>query len=102
MLGYSSIYTNLPVISLLLDVDTSIDNVLKFPSLYKKLLKGRELSIKSFLVWVGISLYQASVIMLGGLFLFETIFLKIITITFSALIFAEILNVYTEVYNSLK
>ncbi len=72
-------------------------NVLKFPPLYKVLQKGRELSTKSFLLWFMKSLYQASIIMLGAVIMFDTIFLKIVTITFTALIFAELLNVYTEV-----
>jgi len=97
IIGYSSVYTNFPVISLLLDRDTEMKNVLKFPPLYKVLQKGRELNTKTFLLWFLKSLYQASVIMVGAVLIFETVFLKIATITFSALIIAELLNVYTEV-----
>ena len=71
--------------------------VLDFPSLYKDLLKGRELSLKSFLWWFKKSLFQASVIMIGSIYLFEFVFLKIVTITFTCLILIELLNVYTEV-----
>jgi len=70
---------------------------MKFPTLYKQLQRGRELSIKRFFWIFWKSLFQASVIMLGSLFLFETSFLKIATITFTCLIFAELLNVYTEI-----
>jgi len=101
ILGYSTIYTNIPVISLLLDQDTGFKNVMKFPTLYKNLLKGRELSIKAFLWWFWKSLFQASVIMIGAVIIFENIFLKIATITFTVLIFAELLNVYSEVINTL-
>ena len=98
ILGYSSIYTNLPVITLLLDRDTDMRNVMKFPDLYRKLLQGRELSIKTFLWWFWKSLFQASVIMIGAIFLFgDMLYIKIATITFTALIFAELLNVYTEI-----
>ena len=98
ILGYSSIYTNLPVITLLLDMDTDMQNVMKFPDLYRKLLQGRELSIKSFLWWFWKSLFQASVIMIGAILIFgDMLYLKIATITFTALIFAELLNVYTEI-----
>lgn len=97
ILGYSTLYTNLPVMALLLDRDTDVNNVMRFPILYKKLLKGRELSIKSFLWWFWKSLFQASVIMIGSLLIFDKIYLKIVTITFTALIFAELLNVYSEV-----
>lgn len=98
VLGYSSIYTALPVISLLLDRDTDIHNVMKFPPLYKELQKGRELNLKSFLIWFFKSLFQAATIIIGSAYLFESIFLKIVTISFSSLIFAELLNVYTEVF----
>jgi len=97
ILGYSSVYTALPVISLLFDKDTEVKNVIQFPSLYKTMQKGRELSIKSFLWWFWKSLLQAAVIMIGSVILFENIYLKIVTVTFTILIFCELLNVYTEV-----
>jgi phospholipid-translocating ATPase len=103
ILGYSSVYTNFPVIALLLDRDTHLKNVMKFPDLYKKLLKGRELSIKSFLWWFWKSLFQASVIMIGSILLFgDSLFLKVATITFTCLILAELLNVYSEIKNFHK
>ena len=37
MLGYATIYTSLPVFSLVFDADTNVDSVLKFPPLYKSL-----------------------------------------------------------------
>ena len=37
MLGYATIYTSLPVFSLVFDADTNVDAVLKFPPLYKSL-----------------------------------------------------------------
>lgn len=100
VLGYTSIYTNFPVISLIYDRDTNRNKVLKFPSLYKELQKGRELTVKSFLFWVFMSLFQASVIMIGTLKLFDDpnkISLKISTIAFSCLIIAEQLNIYTQI-----
>ena len=98
ILGYSTIYTNFPAVSVLLDRDTDLSNVMKFPALYKALLRGRELSTKNFLWWIFKSIFQAGVIMFGAIFLFEqNIYLKIVTVTFSVLIFVEILNVYTEI-----
>ncbi len=97
ILGYTSAFTAFPVISLLFDRDTDIKNVVKFPSLYKILQKGRELSTKSFLWWFWKSLFQASVIMIFGVRLFDNVYLKIATVTFTILILAELLNVYTEV-----
>ena len=97
--GYSTIFTSLPCISVLLDKDVAKTNVLKFPTLYKILLKGRELNFKSFLFWTFKSIYQSTIIMFGTYFIFEknTIFLEIVTVSFTALIFLEILNVYLEI-----
>ena len=46
MVGYTTIYTMLPVFSLILDEDVTEDLVLQFPELYSELQKGRALSIK--------------------------------------------------------
>ena len=97
MVGYSTIYTALPVISLIFDEDTTFNNVIKFPSIYKDLQKGRQLSTKTFLGWFWKSLFQSSIIMLSGIFFFEHSFMKISTVTFTCLILAELLNVYTEI-----
>ena len=48
-MGYSTIYTCFPSISVLLDQDTEKKNVMKFPALYKELLMGKELNLKIFL-----------------------------------------------------
>ena len=96
--GYSTVFTCLPSISILLDRDIDRNNVLKFPSLYKVLLKGRELNFKNFLFWLFKSLFQSAVIMFGSVFMFEeNIFLNIVTVSFTALIYLEILNVYLEI-----
>ena len=95
ILGYSTLYTIFPAMSLLLDYDINYNDIIKFPSLYRGLLKGRELSIKNFLGWTWKSIFQATVIMIGCIYFFsDNIFLKIVTITFTELIFAEVLNVY--------
>ena len=96
--GYSTIFTSLPSISVLLDQDVSKDDVLKFPNLYQILLKGRELNFKSFLYWLFKSIFQAAVIMFGSFLIFpDNIYLKIVTVTFTALIYLEVLNVYLEI-----
>jgi phospholipid-translocating ATPase len=97
MLGYATAYTSLPVFSLVFDTDVDKDSVLNFPPLYKTLQKGRSLSFKTFLIWVWKSLYQGSVILLFSIKFFNDSFANIVTITFSALIIIELLNVYTEI-----
>ena len=97
-LGYSTVFTCLPAISILLDQDIDKENVLKFPTLYKVLLKGRELNLKNFLWWFFKSVVQSSIIMFGSMILFKDhLFLKIVTVTFTSLIYLEILNVYMEI-----
>ena len=96
--GYSTIFTSLPCICVLLDQDVNKDNVLTFPSLYRILLKGRELNLKNFLFWLFKSIFQAFIIMFGSILLFDVdIFLKIVTVTFTALIYLEVLNVYLSI-----
>ena len=60
MLGYATIYTALPVFSLVFDTDTDVESVLQFPPLYKTLQKGRSLNLKTFCVWIWKSVYQVS------------------------------------------
>ena len=97
-LGYSTVFTALPSITILLDQDVKLEHVLKYPSLYKVLLKGRELNLKSFLWWVFKSMFQSSIIMFGSILVFKNnVFLNIVTYSFTGLIYLEILNVYMEI-----
>ncbi|CAG8497306.1 89_t:CDS:10 [Rhizophagus irregularis] len=59
IVGYSTVYTMAPVFSLVLDKDVREDIALQFPELYKDLIKGRSLSLKTFFQWLMISVYQA-------------------------------------------
>jgi phospholipid-translocating ATPase len=97
-MGYTSFYTNIPVVTMLLDRDLDIEKVFKFPELYRHMTKARELSFKAFLSWVFISIFQAGFIMLGSVLLFKGHFhLQIVTISFTCLVMAELLNIYSEV-----
>ena len=53
---------------------------------------------KTFFIWVWISIYQGIVIMVMSLLMFEQSFVRIVTITFTALILSEILNVLTTIH----
>jgi phospholipid-translocating ATPase len=97
MVGYATIFTFLPVFSLVLDEDVSEQLVNYYPELYKELQKGRPLSYKTFLVWILQSVYQGGVIMLVSIYLFESRFLNVVSITFTALIWSQYLNVALEV-----
>ena len=79
-----------PVFSLVFDEDVSVDVALTYPELYRDLLKGRTLSMKTFLIWVLLSVYQGGTIMLLAIALFESSFLNVVAITFTALILTEV------------
>jgi len=87
-----------PVFSLVTDEDVSDTAVIKFPILYSTLQKGRLLSTKTFLIWMWKSIFQGGVIMMGSVVWFQESKTNIVTITFSALIMCEILNVFSEVH----
>ena len=97
MLGYATVYTAMPVFSLVLDEDTTEEKALQYPPLYKTLQKGRSLNLKTFLIWVFKSVFQGAFIMLASIAMFNDSFANIVTITFSALIIIELLNVYSSV-----
>ncbi|KAK4695845.1 phospholipid-translocating ATPase, partial [Phenoliferia sp. Uapishka_3] len=97
MVGYATAYTMLPVFSLVLDRDVNEDVALLYPELYKELTKGRSLSYKTFFTWLMISVYQGGAIMIASLVLFESEFLNIVSISFTALVLNELIMVAVEV-----
>lgn len=97
LVGYSTIFTMAPVFSLVLDKDVSEDVAMMYPELYKELRKGRSLSFKTFFSWLLISVYQGGAIMILSIWLFENEFVNIVSISFTALIFNELLMVALEI-----
>lgn len=97
MVGYATVYTMAPVFSLVLDRDVSEDMSVLYPELYKDLTKGRSLSSKTFTEWLMISIYQGGAIMIASLALFENEFLNIVSISFTALVFNELIMVALEI-----
>jgi len=93
IVGYSTVFTTLPVFSLVLDQDVTAETAMTYPEIYKELMKGRAMSSKTFFVWVLVSLYQGSVLMYGALLLFEDDYSHITSISFSALILTELIMV---------
>ena len=90
MIGYTTVYTMFPVFSIVLDKDVSPKLVMIYPELYK-LMKGRSLSMKTFFIWVLISIYQGAVIMYGAMLLFNDEFIHVVAITYTTLIITELL-----------
>lgn len=50
-------FTMLPVFCLIFDEDVSRVKALEFAELYRSLLKGRELTWKTFMLWLWKSIY---------------------------------------------
>lgn len=64
MLGYSTVFTMLPVFSLILDEDITRKVAQRYPILYKSSQEGTQVSAYSFLYWMFISCYQGAIIMI--------------------------------------
>jgi len=98
IVGYATVFTMAPVFSLVMDEDVSSEIAFRFPELYKELQLGRDLTYKTFCVWVFTSVYQGGVIMIAALFLFDSNLVNIVSITFTALILTELANVAFEIH----
>ncbi|KAI8927668.1 hypothetical protein BC831DRAFT_451768 [Entophlyctis helioformis] len=97
LIGYATFYTMAPVFSLVFDKDISEETAMLYPELYKELVKGRALSYKTFFIWLMISVYQGGAIMMLAIWLFEDEFVRVVSISFTALVFNELLMVALEI-----
>ncbi|KAF2031600.1 phospholipid-translocating P-type ATPase-like protein [Setomelanomma holmii] len=105
LVGYSTVYTMMPVFSLVLDrdVDESVANL--YPELYAELKTGRSLSYKSFFIWVAVSIYQGSMIQglsqilvgVGSSQTEDLTFRKMVSVSFTVLVMNELIMVAMEV-----
>lgn len=59
--------------------------------------QGRSLSYKTFFSWLLISVYQGGMIMMLAIWLFPEDFMNIVSISFTALVFNELLMVAFEI-----
>ena len=56
--GYSTIFTNLPVIAIIMDEDLDFQKIKDYPELYKELQQGRLLSHKAFFIMLLKGVFQ--------------------------------------------
>ncbi|RMC16280.1 hypothetical protein DUI87_08495 [Hirundo rustica rustica] len=87
MVGYATIYTMFPVFSLVLDQDVKPEMALLYPELYKDLTKSVLPALCTSLPYTG------GILMYGALLLFESEFVHVVAISFTALILTELLMV---------
>ncbi|KAJ8100790.1 hypothetical protein POJ06DRAFT_197265 [Lipomyces tetrasporus] len=100
LVGYATIYTMMPVFSMVLDRDVDEDLAEMYPELYKELTEGRSLSYLTFFIWVLISVYQGAIIqgiaqILVGLDM--AVFKMMVSVSFTALFLNELLMVAMEI-----
>ena len=91
MTTYSAVFTILPVFSVIFDVDVQWNKLSDYLDNYRQSSKG--LSLKNFLIWNIISLYQALAIFFAGFYFFNNFLSNFVEITFTALILAETFNI---------
>ena len=100
MVGYATLYTMMPVFSLVLDKDVDEKLALLYPELYHELTDGKTLSYLTFVVWVLVSFFQGSSIMvLSDVLVGIADFPRLVAVSFTALVINELLMVVLEIYN---
>ncbi|ETI23431.1 hypothetical protein G647_05233 [Cladophialophora carrionii CBS 160.54] len=98
MVGYATVYTMLPVFSLVLDTDVDEHVANLYPELYKELKWGKSLSYKTFFTWVGVSVYQGVVIQgLSQLLVGEVDGPRMLSVSFTVLVLNELIMVAVAV-----
>ncbi|TQS37812.1 hypothetical protein Golomagni_01701 [Golovinomyces magnicellulatus] len=97
LVGYATIYTMAPVFSLVLDKDLDEDLANLYPELYKELTTGASLSYRTFFVWVFVSIYQGSMIQGLSQILTEVDGPRMVSVSFTVLIFNELCMVAFEI-----
>ncbi|KAJ9612325.1 putative aminophospholipid-translocase [Cladophialophora chaetospira] len=98
MVGYATVYTMLPVFSLVLDTDVDENLANIYPELYKELKSGKSLSYKTFFTWVGVSVYQGVIIQgLSQLLVGEIDGPRMLSVSFTVLVLNELIMVAVAV-----
>ena len=93
-MGYATVYTAAPVLSLVLDKDVDENVATLYPELYKELTLGRSLSYRT---WVFVSIYQGGMIQGLSQILVEVDGPKMLAVSFTVLVLNELLMVAIEI-----
>ncbi|PFH63077.1 hypothetical protein XA68_18214 [Ophiocordyceps unilateralis] len=97
LVGYATIYTAAPVLSLVLDKDVDENVANLYPELYKELTSGRSLSYRTFFVWVLVSIYQGGMIQGLSQLLTEVDGPKMVAVSYTVLVLNELIMVAIEI-----
>ncbi|RDA91600.1 hypothetical protein CP533_4622 [Ophiocordyceps camponoti-saundersi (nom. inval.)] len=97
LVGYATVYTAAPVLSLVLDQDVDENVANLYPELYKELTSGRSLSYRTFFVWVLVSIYQGGMIQGLSQLLTEVDGPKMVAVSYTVLVLNELIMVAIEI-----
>ncbi|KAL2129954.1 hypothetical protein VTI74DRAFT_7078 [Chaetomium olivicolor] len=97
LVGYATVYTAAPVLSLVLDKDVDENVANLYPELYKELTEGRSLSYRTFFVWVFVSIYQGCLIQGLSQVLTEVDGPRMVAVSYTVLVLNELLMVAIEI-----
>ncbi|KAG5941742.1 hypothetical protein E4U59_001585 [Claviceps monticola] len=97
LVGYATIYTAAPVLSLVLDKDVDENLANLYPELYKELTEGRSLSYRTFFVWVFVSVYQGGMIQGLSQILTQVDGKKMVAVSYTVLVLNELIMVAIEI-----
>ncbi|KAB5545650.1 phospholipid-translocating P-type ATPase [Coniochaeta sp. 2T2.1] len=97
LVGYATVYTAAPVLSLVLDKDVDENLANLYPELYKELTSGRSLSYRTFFVWVLVSIYQGCMIQGLSQLLTEVDGKRMVAVSYTVLVLNELLMVAIEI-----
>ncbi|OIR58744.1 MAG: phospholipid-translocating ATPase [Amphiamblys sp. WSBS2006] len=99
LVGYVSLYTSVPFLSVLEDYDASLEVVMLYPELYAELTKGRLVTFKNFFQWMAMAVYQGGIIVALFFFYLGESIIDIVSISFTAVVLNAILAVALLVKN---
>lgn len=97
LVGYATIYTAAPVLSLVLDKDVDENLANLYPELYKELTEGRSLSYRTFFVWVLVSIYQGGMIQGLSQILTQVEGNRMVAVSYTVLVLNELIMVAIEI-----
>ncbi|PHH83416.1 hypothetical protein CDD82_1350 [Ophiocordyceps australis] len=97
LVGYATVYTAAPVLSLVLDKDVDENLANLYPELYKELTSGRSLSYRTFFVWVFVSIYQGGMIQGLSQILTEVDGPRMVAVSYTVLVLNELIMVAIEI-----
>ncbi|TPX10891.1 uncharacterized protein E0L32_008097 [Thyridium curvatum] len=97
LVGYATVYTAMPVLSLVLDKDVDENVANLYPELYKELTLGRSLSYRTFFIWVLVSIYQGGMIQGLSQIFTEVDSKRMVTVSYTVLVLNELLMVAIEI-----